>query len=689
MPRDELARRLGRSAGEIGRVLDEMGITPRRQADAGTSLASRLVFTFLLVLLVAVPLVFSRATLEGFFLPKLILIRWLTLLTLGVWLVGWLRQGQATLRWSPAHVLLGAFSLSLFPSILGASNRLLARDEVLSLLVFVLIWALTATLPLDAARRRVVGLVVMAGAGLQALLGLAQHLGVDPMFSTTPGGRFRIVGTLGNPVFLATYLAACLPIAISVLFTPSGAWLRLLAAAVAGLGCAAMLVSGTKAAILGAGIASALVLVALLLRRDGTRLRARTAWMMTGIAALPILFVLLLPAGQQSGFDFLSRLTASLDPRGASLGQRMLLWKASAAMIRERPWFGWGPGHFRLHYLEHQGEILSRPENSSYIPLAGNPLHPHNDYMELAVDAGAPSLVLFLAFVVVVVSRGWRQFGRDRDPILLGFLGAILALLVMALFGFSLHRPTTSLLFWFLAAVVATGSGAGGRWMRWRTTRAVPAVLLVVTVAALAVYTRAASLQYRADIWFARGYSATSNEQWGAAVMHYEKGLALHPRHGQTWIRLGHLYYRLGEPEKARDALERGFRERRDAQSHLVLADAYDDLGRFQDAIEEYRKAVFVRPDNVTAWNNMGACYYGNGDVTAALERWERAVEIAPRHVGSLLNLAVAFLESGRPAEALRRAHQAEAANPSEPQLRKARLIIQRASEAAGLQGGR
>lgn len=637
---------------------------------------SRALFALIVGLLACTPLVFSRTTLEGFFLPKLILIRATALLALCVWIAGSYVHREARFRWSSAQLLAGLLLLSLLPSLLGSSNRLLSLDGVLALLAFLVIWFLAGSVSLDASRRRTVAVALVGVAAVEAIYATLQYLGWDPIFSFQETERLQVIGTFGNPVFLAAYLAACLPLALAALLSPLGLPARSLAALAFGVIALGIGLTGTKGAMLAAAVAVICVLaLSLLVRRS----------VMPGWRSLVIVGVLLaLAAGAALGFgsagkgafDVGSTLASSLDPRGVSVGQRLLLWKAALEMIRARPLLGWGPQTFRLHYLDHQGQLLAHPENASFIPLTGNPLHTHNDYLQLWVEGGALALVVFLAFVVTVFVRALKALRRSDDLFYLGMLGGLVSILVGALVSFPLHRPTTSLLFWVLAAFL---TAPGARWVRLPVARPVSVVLLVVAVCALLFYSRSSVVRYRADIWNASGFTAMKAKRWREAAGFFERGLELHPRHGQSLIRLGTVYFRLGEWDKAIEALERGFREQRDAEAHVLLADAYDERDEFAKAIAEYEKAIFYKPDNVSALNNMGACYHGQGQVEAALRSWERAVKVAPQHTDTLLNLAVANLGRGDRAEAERWAQRALATEPDEEAARKARLVISRA----------
>ncbi len=80
---------------------------------------------------------------------------------------------------------------------------------------------------------------------------------------------------------------------------------------------------------------------------------------------------------------------------------RLGAWRHSLAMAAESPLFGNGPDTFYYaihHRLDTLGETLG--ENFD---------NPHNEYVAILVNNGAPALVLYLAFLAVLLAFCWRR----------------------------------------------------------------------------------------------------------------------------------------------------------------------------------------------------------------------------------------------------------------------------------------
>ena len=54
-------------------------------------------------------------------------------------------------------------------------------------------------------------------------------------------------------------------------------------------------------------------------------------------------------------------------------------------------------------------------------------------------------------------------------------------------------------------------------------------------------------------------------------------------------------------------------------------------LGRFDEAVADYRAVLAAAPEDPAAWNNLGNAEAGAGDWAAAAEHYGRAAQLAPQ----------------------------------------------------------
>ena len=84
------------------------------------------------------------------------------------------------------------------------------------------------------------------------------------------------------------------------------------------------------------------------------------------------------------------------------------------------------------------------------------------------------------------------------------------------------------------------------------------------------------------------------------------------------------------------------------ADQHHRFGVIYEEHGLSDDAINEYRRAARLRPDDPENWMAIGDIQFERGSYAVAARCFRRALKVAPRHVGALNNLAMTFLERNK-----------------------------------------
>lgn len=102
-----------------------------------------------------------------------------------------------------------------------------------------------------------------------------------------------------------------------------------------------------------------------------------------------------------------------------TLDERLRPVRDALAMIRERPWNGFGGGTFYNAFTRYKVESLPGPYN-----------HAHNDYVEIAVDVGLTGLLLMGAVTLLTLGRVLQLMRDQSSPHVRGVaVGAGMALL--------------------------------------------------------------------------------------------------------------------------------------------------------------------------------------------------------------------------------------------------------------------
>ncbi len=99
---------------------------------------------------------------------------------------------------------------------------------------------------------------------------------------------------------------------------------------------------------------------------------------------------------------------------------RLLIWKTSLAMVKEKPILGYGYGFFDKHYNLKQADYFAQNtatdreiQNARYVRM------PYNDYLENLVYGGIIGLIFYLIFLIVPIVYAAKQANRTTFSVLL------------------------------------------------------------------------------------------------------------------------------------------------------------------------------------------------------------------------------------------------------------------------------
>jgi tetratricopeptide (TPR) repeat protein len=80
---------------------------------------------------------------------------------------------------------------------------------------------------------------------------------------------------------------------------------------------------------------------------------------------------------------------------------------------------------------------------------------------------------------------------------------------------------------------------------------------------------------------------------------------------------------------------------------YYSLGNASQKLGRLDEALEAYRKAIEIKPTFTHALYEQGGIYFRRGNYAAAVESFRKVLQADPNHVFALHALGMAYVTMG------------------------------------------
>ncbi|MDD5029282.1 MAG: O-antigen ligase family protein, partial [Rhodoferax sp.] len=434
--------------------------------------------------------------------------------------------------------------------------------------------------------------------------------------------------TFVNRNFFAEYAVSVLPLSIYLLanLRPSR-WLLAMALSVA-FNTVALLMTGTRSALLALLVLLPAMLFILARYRSSLTLCTWPRRWQAGVGLVLITAVLAmgtLPSASplivqakigntalERSFLRAASMTESKEYTERSFSTRAQMWLATARMIQDKPWTGVGAGAWEVQIPLHQRKYT----------VLETDYYAHNEYLQLlseyGVLVGGLTLAFLLAYLLQSATTAHRLKSQylSEAPTRAVILSCLLALSIVSAAGFALHLASCgALLALSLGALAASDARLAkpavralnkSSKLRW-TLRAMPGA--IVGCLMLASYITQQAVMAEANIVHALELSAqatrfrTSDPKASEAakvlaVQSVRAGIAINPHYRRLTALVAEMLSARGDWNNAVWILETLVESRPQvAALWSGLANGYSQLGQHSAAIDALQQVKRLKPD--------------------------------------------------------------------------------------------
>jgi eukaryotic-like serine/threonine-protein kinase len=162
-------------------------------------------------------------------------------------------------------------------------------------------------------------------------------------------------------------------------------------------------------------------------------------------------------------------------------------------------------------------------------------------------------------------------------------------------------------------------------------------------------------------------YGLARDRSWSLlAKTNCERAVSLAGSESAGHACLGQVLLGTGEYQQAAQEYERAVQlEPTNDQAIQGVAKAFDKLGNTREAEVSYRKAIALRPNNWMTYNSLGGFYSGHGRYPEAAEMFAKVVLIAPDSFRGWSNLGGTYVNEGRYQEGIETLQHSIAIRPT------------------------
>ena len=537
--------------------------------------------------------------------------------------------------------------------------------------------------------------------GLFGIYGILQYFGIDFSFWEGNFGRQKISGLFGNVNYFAEYLIVPLPIVVS-LFLVSQSKLKksLLLIGILLIG-GSLILTFTRGSYLGFGV-SLIFMFLLFLSHQGKDFikENKKNFILLLIAILVVIILFVLPNPLNKPGTVISKIKGRISitqvNQDSSLKRRAAIWKFTLMMIKDNPLLGSGLGTFEYNTLKYQAKFFEQGQNRTIYPY-GFAEKAHNEYLQLWSELGIIGLSIFIWLMVSYFNYGIKMLQKAKDDykqgILIGLMGAVVAILVDSLFGFPFHLPASIILFWIvlgLTVVIATSKDNNQvkenikkkRKLYGEVSYKLALKIMIISFSIFLIITLIRPFMARVDWYY--GTKELEKENWDGAINICSDAVKWDPWFGQGYYDIGYSLMRKGLFHEAAKYFEK-------AQKYIDLpglpnnlAAVYINTGQLDKGIIELKQAILYQKDEelmVPLYCTLGNAYNKQGKNELAEKSFKNALNIDPDFVNAHYGIAQTYYQQNRVEEMQEELQIVITLDPNSEEAKYSRDILQKITQ--------
>lgn len=396
---------------------------------------------------VLIPVVYSVDFESSFTIPKLTVLRLLTLAMVSLWSIQVLAQGHLSVRRSPMNKWMIAYAGVLLittvtshyflTSFWGDQTRFLGLPTMLNLLF---VMAVVIVFFQDKKNiLRYVQLSVFTAVAL-SLYGLLQFKGLLSVQEWSYDPTFRVFGTMGHSNHFGAYLGFHLMLLFGLLFRAPRRTTQVLYVAAAFPLMATILATASRGAFF-ATLGAGLIFGAGMLARKWNVIQQHKKRVLGAILAAALLIVVFW-GPLVNRFTHLSLTQRTLSTiefvKEGNIPDRVSWWFSAIAMVKDQPFLGHGLSTFHEMYNQYRRTDYRVPGD---IQDTFTPETAHMEYLDIAATQGLVGLLVYLGLIGCWFGLLWKVM-RNPDVaanvkiLALGMLCAGLVYFIQVLLSF-------------------------------------------------------------------------------------------------------------------------------------------------------------------------------------------------------------------------------------------------------------
>lgn len=626
---------------------------------------NNLLTIFLKLLLLSVPL-FTYKYVYNFRVNQETGLKLFTLIAIAVWLVKIINSEEYFLKKTKLDLPLILFSLVLVLSLFISKTKTVSLQEFIIFLSYILIFFLiTNNLNNKLDFNSFIILFFMISS-LVSIYTIIQYYGLDPYLSDL----HSLTSTIGQKNWISNYLAMIFPVAFSYFLLEQTKKNKIIYFVLLAVLYTTLMICQSRGIWISISLTIILAIYIIIKFKFYEIFKRNKKWLFLLLVTFLIITIIYSTDNplNKSAITVPQRAISTFDEQDPSINTRLLMWKTTFEMIKEKPLLGSGIGTFKMNYLDYQAEFLK--DNPYYVKYSGKAGEAHNEYLQMWAEIGIIGLGIFIGIILMfynLIINYLKKNDNDKEKIIVfGLVLGITCFLIHCLFTFPLHVPALGVTFFALLGLTViytrkinlpkTDSDNRQKEFKLKNKGIKIALTILVSVFMIWVINLVAIKPYIAELYYFKGMRYNVDKNYTKSLPNLQYAVQLDPYNGRILHALGTTYYNLNIFSKAEEILQEAKKYMIDVNTFYILGLNYSKLNMFEKAEKEFKHAIYLDPKFTEGYHYLGLLCFSQGDYDGAIEQWNQILEIEPDFINKYIvlnNLGMVYNKKEMPDSAL------------------------------------
>jgi len=288
-----------------------------------------------------------------------------------------------------------------------------------------------------------------------------------------------------------------------------------------------------------------------------------------------------------------------------SANGRLLMWRVSMEMIKDKPFWGFGHDGFEAHYMNYQAEYLLHNSDSSFSLLADNVNHPFNEYLLFLIRYGFIRFTLLIAFLFMLFRR-IKAIATEYRYVILGF---IISIMTWCAFSYPCSVPFIWITTGLIIIVICYDY-----LLKWQNIPV--AIMLIISTIGILVSVR----HYLPESDWKKILHRSLAGETEKVLSDYQRLYERLKNNKLFLYNYGAELHQIGHYEESLSIMNECSIILNDYDVQLILGDCYEKMGDAYNAINHYTQAGYMVPNKFIPHYYIMRLSLQQGDTLKAID---------------------------------------------------------------------